>query len=99
VLGENISQAAEFVESGNAGAGILALSLALSPALYAEGRFNSIPANLYTPIQQGAVIMRAAANLEGAGQFLDYIKMKATVAVLERYGFALPFTANNGGKP
>jgi molybdate transport system substrate-binding protein len=99
VLGENISQAAEFVESGNADVGILALSLALSPALYAEGQFNSIPANLYTPIQQEAVILRAAANPEGAGQFLDYIKMKTTVAVLERYGFAFPPTANTGGKP
>ena len=90
VLGENISQAAEFVESGNADAGLLALSLVLSPTMKDEGRSWNIPENLYAPIQQGAVVVRAAANPQGARQFLDYIKMPATAALLERYGFALP---------
>jgi molybdate transport system substrate-binding protein len=90
VLGENISQAAEFVESGNANAGILALSLVLSPAMKDQGRAWNIPENLYTPIQQGVVAVRAAPNPQGARQFLDYIKMPATAALLERYGFALP---------
>src|SRR5580693_6819565 len=49
VLGENISQAAEFVESGNADAGILALSLVVSPGLKEKGRFWSIPEDLYAP--------------------------------------------------
>jgi molybdate transport system substrate-binding protein len=99
VLGENISQAAQFVESGNADVGILALSLALSPALYAEGQFNSIPANLYTPIEQGAVVPLAAPNLNAARLFFKYCKLPATVAVFERYGFALPAKTNTGGKP
>src|SRR5579862_3010454 len=60
VLGENISQAAQFVESGNADAGILALSLAVSPALKDKGRFSSVPENLYAPIEQGVVLLRAA---------------------------------------
>ena len=99
VLGENISQTAEFVESGNADAGIVALSLVLSPAMKDKGRAWNIPENLYTPIQQGAVAVRAAANPQGARQFLDYIKMPATAALLERYGFALPGKISNGGKP
>ena len=90
VLGENISQAAEFVESGNADAGIVALSLVFSPAMKDKGRAWNIPENLYTPIQQGAVVLRAAPNLQGARLFLDYIKMPATAALLERYGFVLP---------
>ena len=90
VLGENISQTAEFVESGNADAGIVALSLVLSPTMKDKGRAWNIPENLYTPIQQGAVVLRAAPNLPGARLFLDYIKMPATAALLERYGFALP---------
>ena len=89
VLGENISQAAQFAESGNADAGILALSLVLSPAMKDEGRYAAIPENLYTPIQQGAVIPRAAKNPQRAQEFLDYIKTPATAALLERYGFAL----------
>jgi molybdate transport system substrate-binding protein len=99
VFGENISQAAEFVESGNADAGIVALSLVLSPAMKDKGRAWNIPENLYTPIQQGAVAIRAAANPQGAQQFLDYIKLPATAALLERNGFVLPGKIPTGGKP
>ncbi len=94
VLGENISQTAEFVESGNADAGILALSLVLSPAMKDKGRTWDIPENLYTPIQQGAVVLRAVPNSQGARLFLDFIKMPATAALLERYGFVLPAKRN-----
>jgi molybdate transport system substrate-binding protein len=90
VLGENISQAAEFVESGNADAGILALSLAASPAMKDDGRYETIPEDLYTPIEQGAVVTRAAPNPRGARMFLDYAKIPAMAALLERFGFTLP---------
>jgi molybdate transport system substrate-binding protein len=90
VLGENISQAAQFAESENADAGILALSLAQSPPLKSEGRYSLVPGHLYTPIQQGAVVLRAAPNAQGARAFLDYIQTAAVAALLERYGFALP---------
>ncbi len=90
VLGENISQTAEFAETGNADAGILALSLVLSPALKDKGRYFQIPDNLYSPIQQGAVVVRASKNQQSAQAFLDYIKTPAMTAILERYGFVLP---------
>jgi molybdate transport system substrate-binding protein len=90
VLGENISQAAQFVESGNADAGIIALSFALSPGLKEKGRFWRVPEDLYTPIQQGAVIIRASQNPQGARDFLEYVRTPATAALLERYGFVLP---------
>jgi molybdate transport system substrate-binding protein len=90
VLGENISQAAQFAESGNADAGILALSLAQSPPLKDEGRYTPIPEQLYTPIQQGAVVLRAAPNPQAARAFLDYVKTPQVVALLKRYGFVLP---------
>lgn len=99
VLGENISQAAEFVESGNADAGVLALSLALAPGLAEKGRYWSIPEQLYAPIQQGVVIIHASPNPQGASQFLDFIKLPATSTLLERYGFVLPAKISNGGKP
>jgi len=99
VLGENISQAAEFVESGNADAGILALSLVVSPAMKDKGRAWNIPENLYAPIQQGVVVVSASKNPQGARQFLDYIKMPATAALLERYGFVLPAKIANKEKP
>jgi molybdate transport system substrate-binding protein len=90
VLGENISQAAQFVESGNADAGIVAFSLVESPALKDKGRFWDIPENLYAPIQQGAVVVKASNNPDGAREFLDYVKTPPIAALLERYGFALP---------
>jgi molybdate transport system substrate-binding protein len=90
VLGENISQTAEFAETGNAEAGILALSLVLSPALKDKGRYFQIPDNLYSPIQQGVVVVRASKNQQSAQAFLDYIKTPAMTAILERYGFVLP---------
>jgi molybdate transport system substrate-binding protein len=99
VLGENISQAAEFVESGNADAGIIALSLAQSPAIKDKGRTWNIPEKLYTPIEQGAIVTRAAPNPQGARQFLDYVKTPAAAALLERYGFTLPGKTAAGGKP
>ncbi|HEY2646075.1 MAG TPA: molybdate ABC transporter substrate-binding protein, partial [Candidatus Acidoferrales bacterium] len=98
VLGENISQAAEFVESGNADAGIIALSLVLSPTMKDKGHVWTIPENLYAPIQQGAVVVGASKNPQEARQFLEYIKMPATTALLERYGFALPSNYSTGGK-
>jgi molybdate transport system substrate-binding protein len=90
VFGENISQAAQFVESGNADAGLLALSLVVSPGLQEKGRYGRVPENLYKPIQQGVVLVRASRNPQGAKAFLDYIKSPRTTALLKRYGFVLP---------
>ena len=90
VLGENISQAAQFVASGNADAGILALSLARSPALAGQGRTWRIPEQWYVPIEQGVVALGRAPNSAGARAFLDYVKTPAVAAILERHGFVLP---------
>jgi molybdate transport system substrate-binding protein len=90
VLGENISQTAQFVESGNADAGIIALSLALAPAMKTKGRYFEIPFADYPPIIQAAMILKAAHDKQAARQFLDFLKQPQGVALMERYGFALP---------
>ena len=72
VLGENISQAAQFAESGNADAGILALSLAQSPPLKDEGRYWNFPEQSYTPIQQGAVVRAPRRMCRGRGHFRSH---------------------------
>jgi molybdate transport system substrate-binding protein len=99
VLGENISQAAQFVQSGNADAGIIALSLAASPAMKDDGRYEKIPDDLYTPIEQGVVITRAAANPKGARMLLDFTKIPAAAETLERFGFTLPAKRSSGSNP
>jgi molybdate transport system substrate-binding protein len=89
VLGENISQAAQFVQSGNAQAGIIAYSLVLSPAMR-NGKWWEIPASLHPAIEQSAVVLKAAENQQAAREFLTFVTQGPGRAVLERYGFLAP---------
>ena len=89
VLGENISQAMSFVSSGNADVGIVALSLALSPALKEQGRYAEIAAEIYPPIEQGAVVLKSSQNKVVARKFLDYLKTAVMVDLLRSYGFSV----------
>lgn len=90
VLGENISQTAQFVESGAADVGIIALSLALAPAMQAKGTHWEIPARSHPPLEQAAVILKASKQQERAKQFLEFVKSVHGQAIMKRYGFALP---------
>jgi molybdate transport system substrate-binding protein len=86
VYGENISQAAQFVQSGNAQAGIIALSLAISPAMK-DGKTWEIPAEMYPAIEQGAIVMKNAKNKDTARAFLEFVKSEAGRALLTKHGF------------
>jgi molybdate transport system substrate-binding protein len=90
VLGDNISQAAQLADSGNADVGILALSLARGPALSASGTYSEIPANLHPPIQQAAVVISASKVKAAARQFIDSLKQADAARILERFGFIAP---------
>jgi molybdate transport system substrate-binding protein len=89
VLGENISQAAQFVQSGNADVGILALSVALAPALKSSGVYFEIPADWHPPIRQAAVIVRASQHQKAARDFLAFLKQPASLQLLADFGFAV----------
>jgi molybdate transport system substrate-binding protein len=90
VKGENISQAATFVASGNAEVGLIALSLAVAPALKDKGRFVEVPAADYPAIEQAAVVLKSSPNQAVARQFLDYLERPEIVEVLRSYGFSIP---------
>jgi molybdate transport system substrate-binding protein len=90
VLGENISQAAQFVQTGGADIGILALSLAVAPAMKENGTFWEVPLEAYPRLEQGAVVLKAAKDLKAARTFLEYVKGPAGAGVFRRYGFYLP---------
>jgi molybdate transport system substrate-binding protein len=94
VLGENISQTASFVVSGSADAGIVALSLALSPNMKDKGRYADIPADEYPPIEQACVILGSSKNKEAARQFLSFVKTAAIGDVLKSYGFEVSVGAD-----
>jgi molybdate transport system substrate-binding protein len=90
IFGENVSQAAQFIESGACDAGIVALSLALAPAMKAAGQYWEIPATAHSPLEQGAVILKQSKNPEAARQFLEFIKGPHGQEIMKRYGFTLP---------
>src|SRR5947208_15498603 len=90
VLGENISQTAQFVQTGGADIGIIALSLAVALAMRETGTFWEVPLEAYPRLEQGAVVLKTTKDLKTARTFLDYIKSPEGTAVFKRYGFFLP---------
>lgn len=87
VLGENISQTAQYATTGAADAGLLALSLARSPHLRKQGRYYLIPASAHTPLTQAYVVMKRAAGNPAATSFTAFISSAPAKAALKRYGF------------
>jgi len=92
VFGESVAQAMQFVQSGAADAGIVALSLALAPAVKANGRWVEIATSDYPAIEQGGVILRWAADIDAAKAFRAYLVSADGRAILEQYGFFPPGT-------
>lgn len=90
VLGENVAQAAQFVQSGSAEVGVIALSLALAPALQREGTYWEVPLQGYARLEQGGVIMRSAHDPSAARLLRDFVLSESGRATLKRYGFFLP---------
>jgi molybdate transport system substrate-binding protein len=90
VFGENISQAAQFVQSGNAQVGLIALSLAVSPAMKDSGRYWELPANSYPELQQEVALLASSKHKAAAKAFLEYVLSAEGIAVLEQYGFRVP---------
>ena len=92
VLGENVSQAAEFASSGSAQGGIFAYSLALSPKLGELGAYVLIPSEWHAPLRQRMVLIKGAG--ETARAFYAYVNAPASRAIFRKYGFALPGEAS-----
>ncbi|MGA8271552.1 MAG: molybdate ABC transporter substrate-binding protein [Candidatus Sulfotelmatobacter sp.] len=90
VLGENISQAAQFAESGNAQVGFVALAHAIAPSMQGKGKYWIVPAEAYPPLDQGVVVISRSAHKREAAAFLEYVKSPEASSVLQRYGFTLP---------
>jgi molybdate transport system substrate-binding protein len=90
VFGENIAHAAQFVQTGNAQVGIIALSLALNQELSKKGGYYLIPDKLHEPLEQGYIITKRAENKLLAKQFAQYMTSKETRRIMIKYGFVLP---------
>jgi molybdate transport system substrate-binding protein len=90
VFGENVAQTLQFVQSGNAEIGIVALSLALAPTVRADGRFWEVPLNQYPRMDQGGVILKWAKDPDAARAVSRFLTGTEGRSVLKRYGFFLP---------
>ena len=88
VLGENISQTAQFATSGSTQGGIIALSLARAPAISRLGAFQLIPENWHQPLRQRMVLLKGAPP--EAKAFYTYISTPVAREIMERHGFAMP---------
>ena len=89
VYGENISQAAQFAQSGSAQVGILALSLTFAKSME-DGDKWEIPTQFYPAIKQAAVIIKNSPNKPMANAFLAFIKGEEGRTLLSRYGLTPP---------
>jgi molybdate transport system substrate-binding protein len=90
VLGENVSQAAQFVQSGAADAGLVAKSLVVAPAMAAAGRYWEVPARDYPPLVQGGLVLPWASSREAALRVRDYLLSAEGRQVLEGSGLGAP---------
>jgi molybdate transport system substrate-binding protein len=88
VLGENVSQAAQFATSADAQGGIIAYSLALSPRVAALGPFELIPEAWHSPLRQRMVLLKNAGPV--AERFYAYVQQPAARTIFWKYGFVLP---------
>ncbi|HUW49417.1 MAG TPA: molybdate ABC transporter substrate-binding protein [Sulfuricella sp.] len=90
VLGENITQAYQFVATGNAELGFVALSQVAKDGKVTEGSAWIVPQNLYSPIRQDAVLLAKGKGKAAAEQFLKYLKSDKAAAIIRSYGYELP---------
>src|SRR5262249_12021760 len=92
VFGENISQAAQFVQSGNAQAGLLSFSQLHSPAMQG-GKNWEIPRETYPPIEQAVVVLKSAREKSAPYEFARFVTEGRCRTLLEKSGFHVPDNA------
>ena len=90
VMAENISQARQFVQTGNAEIGIIALSLAMAPAMKGVGQYVLVPEDVHPRLEQGAVLTKQGAKNPAAKAYMDFLKSRQARLIFEKYGFVLP---------
>jgi len=90
VFGENISQTAQFVQTGAADAGIIALSLAISPKMANDGNYWIIPFESHSKLEQVYTVLQRGKNKSSVKAFLEFVQGKKAKRILSDYGFILP---------
>lgn len=89
VQGENISQVHQFISTGNAELGFVALSQVIKDGRIASGSAWSVPANLYEPIRQDAVLLGRGKDKPAAAALLAYLQGDKARAIIRSFGYEL----------
>jgi molybdate transport system substrate-binding protein len=89
VLAENIAQAFQFVATGNAQMGFVALSQVMQDGKIAKGSAWIVPEALYPPIRQDAVLLNKGKDNSAAVAWLDYLKGNRARAIIQAFGYGL----------
>jgi molybdate transport system substrate-binding protein len=87
VVGESVAQAYQFVFSGNAELGLVALSQVKVPGSEARGNYWLVPARLHAPIAQDALMLSSAADKTAASALLSYLRGAPAQQLLRRWGY------------
>ncbi|MGZ4958473.1 MAG: molybdate ABC transporter substrate-binding protein [Methylomonas sp.] len=90
VLGENIAQTYQFVSTGNAELGFIALSQVFENGTITSGSAWIVPANHYAPIKQSAILLKLGAENPAAKALLEFLKSQPALAIIKKYGYDLP---------
>ena len=90
VLGENVAQAMQFVQSGAADAGLVAMALTVAPNVKGKGRLFEVPASSYPRLEQGGTILKWAADVDAARALRGFLLSADGQAILKQYGLSLP---------
>lgn len=90
VKGENVSQAAQFVLTGNAEVGLIALSLAISPEMKSKGKYFSIDERSYSKLEQAYVIIKKSEPNKNVVKFIQFIESAKARKIFDNFGFNLP---------
>jgi molybdate transport system substrate-binding protein len=90
VKGDNVSQAAQFVLTGNADVGIIAQSLALSPEMSGKGKYYLIDEKSYSKLEQSFVILKKAENNKDVIRFVKFLDTEKSKKIFSKYGFKVP---------
>jgi molybdate transport system substrate-binding protein len=90
VVAENIAQTAQYADSGNADAGLISLTSALTPRLSADGKYVVMPDDSYPPLLQGAVVIKQASGAEEAHEFLAFLLSPPIKEQLAERGLKAP---------
>ncbi|MES2758841.1 MAG: molybdate ABC transporter substrate-binding protein [Pseudomonadota bacterium] len=96
VIGENVAQAVQFVQTGNAQIGIVSLASVVSPRLKGQGSYHLLPEAGQAPILQGAIVTAHGKDKPLAAQFVQFLSTPAARDILQRHGFGLPPAAPRG---